>query len=792
MLPDGSLVFTGRKDDQVKLRGQRIELGEINSVLLRQISVRDCASTILDNALRGHPQLVTFFVPTDHTEDVQPLVHKLFEALSADLPMYMIPSFLIPVKVIPMTSNNKTDRRSLQLHFRDLSGPELERYSRDQKDSNGDQELSETEGKVARVVAGLTGVPPARVGRHTSLYSLGLDSISAIALCRRLKDEGLGHFDVSAILRHSSVARLGAVISARDNEGQQQHEPTLRSTNAFDADVIQRMTREFSGRGITVQTIRPCTPLQEAMLSSQSSGGHSAYFNHLLLEVQGFADHLKPAWESMVQRHEIFRTYFKATNEPRFPYVQVVAEKTSLPWLEIYITPASLDESIERQKKAFETRSLENLDLPYALRFMQDTAGQTNHLLFSIHHALHDGEAIAQTLGEVEYLLKNDPAPEVVPFGKFMDAMLSTDVSASDQFWDQYLDCSSPTLLFSGLSKKTSSDSSALRMQFRLDVTLDLFRDQCKELSVSPLNVFHAAWSRLLAFYSGASDVCFGNVFSGRTIPVDGVERIIGPCFNTLPVRIKIPSTATNADILAQAQKRNSDVLPYQLSSLRRVQKRVTNDGSRLFDTLIILQNGTLELDPRIWKLVSEEGNMDFPAICEIVPDDKRNLINICFHFQKRFVSEADADIIGRHYIALLQHTIRFPSAQASDKRAIDVEIPAVIKNARNRIESTKISSQTRNDSNGAPWTSMEREVGDLLCQFVENGRQPALSPDTTIFQLGLDSINAVQISAALRRLKYHISAGDILEVGIGPSSVALWSPLTAHRLLLSERLQVC
>lgn len=597
--------------------------------------------------------------------------------------------------------------------------------------------------------------------RNTSFHSVGLDSLSAISFSRKLQESGCGRLPVSAILRHNSVAQLAAVLPAMAGAHQYPHSSSQDSATVFDDSFISQVEDEIKLSGASVRSIYPCTPLQEAMLAAEPSGGHSAYFNHLLLRVNTDAGALKAAWDQMLQKHDILRTCFKSTNDKRFAYAQVVVDRASLSWSHVETSSDALDRDIDKKKASVESRSPVNGELPYTLTLLKDSAMAQTHLLLSIHHALYDGEGIAQLLHEVQVFLSGEELPRVTPFHRFIDYMLSVNSEASDAYWDRYLSGVLPTLL--STPEETKRGTTSQQTHAQLKIPLDSFKQHCKDLSVAPLNVFHAAWARLISLYAGSAEVCFGNVFSCRTVPLDGADSIVGPCFNTLPMCIRFSSTATNGDIMKLAQKNNSDILPHQLSPLRRVQQRVLGDGSRLFDTLVILQNQNMELDSAIWELLRDEGNMGFPLVCEIVPDSTYNAIRVCLHFQRSRIAPVSAEKVSQDFLALVEQTIRYPSAQASDRRCVAADIPLLFEQ-REPQSTTSVKFAITKPRTSRPWTHQEEAVRDILCKFSDCDSD-AVWPETTIFQLGLDSINAVQISAILRKLDYKVSAGDLLEV---------------------------
>ncbi|KAJ5102908.1 hypothetical protein N7532_003437 [Penicillium argentinense] len=763
IFPDGGISLL----PHFKISGEYVAVDEIDRALLLSEMVQDSTTVVLNNPITNQQQLATVWVPSKAAKnsavsgELEDIVRDLFHELTTKLPTSSVPSLLVPMDTIPMSKSYIRDHARIQEEIQNMGPERLAAFSLQLTGDDSDAALNEVEQRIAGALSAVTGADQQSIHKHTSFYKLGLDSLSAISLSRKLQESGFGRLPVSTILQRSSVAQLATVTTLLTN-GHVSYQPTEpeEPSSVFDEQFLREVNDEFKAGNASVHRVYPCTPLQEAMLAAKSDAD-SAYFNHLLLRVNTSMDALKSAWDQMLQRHDILRTCFKPTTDKQFAYAQVVLDSASLPWDAVEVSSQGIDYDVEKRKLEFEVRSPVDGTLPYSLTAYTNPAIGATHLLLSIHHALYDGEGIAQLLHELQTLLAGQGLPESTSFHRFIDYMLSVSTDTSNKYWDRYLSGVSPSLLSTPELKESVDQSASQQIQVNLNGSFASFKHQCQDLSVTPLNVFHAAWARLLSFYADSPDVCFGNVYSCRTIPLEGADRIVGPCFNTLPMRVKFSSTSTNDDIMKLSQKHNSDILPHQLTPLRQIQKRVLNGGSRLFDTLVILQTRGTELDPQYWELLSDEGNMGFPLICEVIPDELHDTIQICLHFQSSHLDRADAERLAQDFVALVEHTTQYPSSQASDKKAISEKTPQVFE--RKPLVNGTLGASTIPQKDTRPWSYQEEALRDILCQF-SNVEPEAVSLHTTIFQLGLDSINAVQISGKMRRLGYKISAGDILE----------------------------
>ncbi|CRG90441.1 Hydroxamate-type ferrichrome siderophore peptide synthetase [Talaromyces islandicus] len=766
LLPDGSLMFVGRRDDQVKLRGQRVELGEINSAVLRSIQVKDSASMIVGD----HPrqQLVTFFVAKTSSKDyeyddgvLRSLVKSIFEELAADLAPYMVPTYLIPMEAIPMTGVKKIDMRRLKEIFESLASDNLQKFSRFQgKPENSG--LTEDEKKVARIISQTTKTPLDLLKANSSLYTIGIDSISAIHVARQLREAGLGQIDVSLILQNGSISELARAVGDKGRQEQLTSQDTDTGKDYVVSDEILREVEEgFQGQH--VEMVIPCTALQESMLSRTISKEENAYCNHVLLEFRGDFEKLHHVMQEMARRHEILRTCFATTtSNAKFSFVQVILQQIDLPWVAMKAT--DLEAEISNRKVLFAQHIQQPRAIPYSLAAITDTQTGKQMLLFSIHHALHDGEAMGLLFKEVEYSYAGIEPPSPTQFREFANYVFAKSHDDIDPFWTEYLHEVSRSLLLPTpeASGKDQSGSIEIRKS-KLKISLAEAEASCRGLSVTLLGLLQGAWVRLLSLYTNSSDICFGNVFSGRTTPIKGIESVIGPCFSVLPVRVHVNPTALNLDVVKTAHKANLEIMGYQHTSLRQIQKNFS--GKPLFDSIVLLQPPVTELNSELWQLISEEGDMDFPIILELIPSEKQDSISIQLHVNSNQVSSEDADSILKDFADLVIQTLQYPLARAND---FDQSrgLPAIAKKARDFKEAaSKPKTNGSSDSQvmALMFSDEEVKVRDIVSRL--SGCDPqTIRHDTTIFQLGLDSINAIQLSALLRDAGFNATAANILE----------------------------
>ncbi len=200
-LPDGSLEYQGRCDQQIKLRGFRIEPGEIEVQLAASPWVREAVVQVCST--EHHPRLVAWIVPTADV-DRSALQGQLRAYLSERLPEYMVPSAYVWLDALPLTANGKLDRRAL---------PEPERAAVGTREYVAPQ--GETETTLARVWCELLEI--GQIGRHDNFFELGGHSLLAVRLSSQLRQQGIT-LPVQAIFNHPILAELAERIDRRTAE----------------------------------------------------------------------------------------------------------------------------------------------------------------------------------------------------------------------------------------------------------------------------------------------------------------------------------------------------------------------------------------------------------------------------------------------------------------------------------------------------------------------------------------------------------------------------------------------
>lgn len=628
MLADGSLLIVGRIDDQVKLRGQRVELGEVSAMVALSNEVSSCTAILVNSG----QQLACFYVPRSAQGDKFKILssgkgtakmnESIYRTLQSRLPGYMTPSYLIPISTIPMTSSGKIDKSRLRSLFSELDTKDLGSFTVTAESEDADGDWSEAERKIANLVADALGVHLQDVGRWTPLTSLGLDSISAISVAKNLQGAFSHRMPISVILQNTSIAKLATLLSGRAVETVLHRD----GLDVFPPEFLEAIKRDANSKNLKVETILPCTPLQEAMLAS--SARDASYLNKMLFRLNIDSTTMRKYWSAMFRRHAILRTSFFSTGDRDHAIAQCVLKDWEPDWYTFDADATSLDEATSRHAATLPD-PIDSCMPPVSLATIRK--GSLLYMSFISHHAMYDGVAMSRLLEEIEQIASGLELPQPPSYQPFLQEVLALPVS-TDTFWKTHL----KGLDLKSLPQPSENDNGRGIMTKVLDLPLHTIEHRLRMLNVSLLSLLQATWSSLLGAIQGSDDVCFGNVVNGRASTVDRVDELVAPCFNTIPARVQFHDKRRNIDLLDFFQKLNPELLQYQFTPSRRIQA-LCSKASRLFDTLLLLQQPPKKLNEGVWILERDDGEMDFPLVCEVTPiieNDSRTL-EVKLHYDR-------------------------------------------------------------------------------------------------------------------------------------------------------------
>jgi hypothetical protein len=498
-------------------------------------------------------------------------------------------SNLVDLPVSSRQGHESTSWTSLIEASSNLSNPQpsvLIRHEENDDNANNNNEIwTDSEVAIRKAISQLTAVPEHRIRRGGSIFRHGVDSITAIALSKLLREQGFSNSSVAKILQNGTIASLASSLA--DNEGTAGRGPPTDQVhfpeNNFD-DILQRLLKQK----LDISKILPCTPLQEAMLSASHSGHSEAYWNTMLFKVNGDLSMLRAAWDTVLRRHEIFRVIFSPAKHSEYPFVQAILKN----WDQWWTTTPNPHERDKLDGRP-----------PVSLCLLE--INSTKFVQFSCHHAIYDAAAMQQVIIEVEAAYKLQSLPPPVPIEMFLD------VSLSHRSDTAIISCVDALRGFEPTNWKASATPEFDTLSLVLEPSLQRIERFFRGQSASLLSLSQATMLKLLSQVLGTTDVCFGNIVSGRTSPIGGLERLVFPTFNTVPVRFDLSGTGDIGSMLQQLQQLSGSMEAYNLAPLRKIQQATGYSRSGLFSVLLIVQLSDYTVDENIWSLVSDTGVMN-------------------------------------------------------------------------------------------------------------------------------------------------------------------------------------
>jgi amino acid adenylation domain-containing protein/non-ribosomal peptide synthase protein (TIGR01720 family) len=513
---DGTLEFLGRADAQVKIRGVRVELGEVEAALAACADVAHAAAAVRPSAT-GRPILVGYVVPRPGSS-IDPAAIR--SQVARMLPQAATPAMVVTCAALPLTGNGKLDRDGLPApaHAGQRSEPPA---------TPGERVLAD----IWRRHLGAD-----QVTRTDNFFELGGDSITALRVVAAAADAGLS-IRLEDVFQHHDLAALAA--GATPVTGTATGSEPFAGIAESDRDRLP----------VEVVDAYPLAMLQAGMLYHQEAAGEfPPYHNVTAIRVSAPVDRalVQRAYNDVVNRHPILRTSFDLVrfSEPlQLVHATASAEVgyTDLSGLDPVAQEAAVDRWLVEQQR----RPLD-LSRPPLLRLhVLQAAGDAMWLGLIECHAILDGWSFVSTLQEIleRYANLLDGRDAVVappPEPTFRDFVLTERAAMADpahrDFWSAQLQDMQPQALPAALPAAEPGRIRRYSVPLPGDLS-DAVADLAQQAAVPVKSVLLAVHTVALSRLTGASDVLTGLVTNGRLAEGEG-DDTRGLFLNTLPVRL--------------------------------------------------------------------------------------------------------------------------------------------------------------------------------------------------------------------------------------------------------------
>jgi aryl carrier-like protein len=595
---DGSYRYVGRKDTQVKLRGQRIELGEVEHHLKNALGNAsfDTAAEVLkfgnDAKLVAFVALGDGYDGDEATGIVSPATKGSLRDATAsvgarmteNVPRYMIPALFVPLRAIPLSTSCKTDRKRLRAmaeaylkHSSDVSNAPTS--------TGTSSQTSGMEQRMRELWASVLNVSAAQIGADDGFFTHGGDSILAIKLVAACRAQGLT-LSVADVLRSTSLAGLCQCLSAIDRPVQEvtatyepfSSLPVALTTNDFFEHVVCPAVRTNRAN---IADMLQATDMQASFVATGllKTRGNTNYFMFQINGGQIDVGRLEVACRRLVAHHPILRTAFLAHARRVWQVVLRSAEPEfrrhkCAKWRQMHLAAELV--KTDRAEPASLGSQL--------VRFWHLDGGRQGLLVIRVSHAQYDGVSIPVLVDDLAALYEQgarEGAPQQLParpvFAEFADSARKTNKKGeAEEFWFKLLDGASMTNVVS--HKSPPHANTKLRSMAR-EIPLPRLDDGRGATTFA--TVLKAAWALVLARAAATTDVVFGHLVSGRNMALPrgagDVDEVLGPCLNLIPVRVQLQGDSSTASaLIRQVYDQHLAAIPFETLGFPTIVERCT------------------------------------------------------------------------------------------------------------------------------------------------------------------------------------------------------------------------
>lgn len=586
--PSGEIHYVSRRDTQVKLRGQRIELGEVEHHVKLHMPIMTDAAVDMVKLPHGNRSnaLVAFFTTAnaqaqpdgpvelcDMSEATREALVEGRAALTTALPSYMLPSLYIPIARMPLSTSGKLNRSRLRQLVVGLYEEELAQYS--QSTTTQKQPLTTPmEHKLRDLWVEVLKTTPELIGASDNFFGVGGDSISAMQLVAAAAKVGL-LLTVADIFRQPELRNMATTVQSAAIAEVEPIEPfaLLGLEKSPRATLVREISSTCNINPSSIEDIYPCTPLQEGlmMLSDRQPG---AYMNQQCFSLPESIDldRFISAWNTAAQALPILRTRIVNTRDGT---LQVLL-RGDINW--VYAS-TSIEDYLSRDRKQYMQYG------PALARYAIVTVDEKRYFVWTIHHALYDGLSFPIIMEQFFRAYEGKELVPTAPFNSYIQFICESPKQLSNEFWAAELadtEASHFPQLLNPSSYKCRADK-------RLQHSMELSRKVGAHTTTAVL--VRAAWALVVAEYSNSEEAVFGAIVTGRNVPVNAIDTVVGPTMATVPVKVSLRRNMAVSEYLDSISSQAAAMMPHEHVGLQNIEK--LGPGPRQackFQNLLVVQ----------------------------------------------------------------------------------------------------------------------------------------------------------------------------------------------------------
>ncbi|MBD2201846.1 amino acid adenylation domain-containing protein [Calothrix sp. FACHB-1219] len=590
-LADGNIEFLGRLDYQIKLRGFRIELREIEAVINQHPGIL-ASVVVLREAEAGNKTLVAY-ITIDAPNQLSSSELRRF--LESKLPNYMLPNAFVILEALPLTPNGKLDRQALPL-------PDATHLIQQSNFVPASTPVQQMLVEIWKQVLGIE-----KLGIHDHFFELGGHSLLATQLISRIRQILHLELPLRCLFEAPTIAKLAAIIQTMVMQGQNwQNYPILPCSRQVKLPLSFAQNRLWF-----IDQLQP---------------GNSAYniFNGFRLQGSLNITALEQSINEIIRRHEILRTQFITVDGQ--PVQAIIPElQLTLPVIDLQTLSTAAQAAAVQQLITQAAQQPFDLTQAPLLRLSLVKLNPTEHIvLFAMHHIISDAWSMGILIRELTVIYQAYLNGEASPLAELsiqyadfavwqrewlQGEMLKTQLS----YWKQQLAGSLPVLNLPYSQTKANTNRSGIHT-FKLSPELSIALEKLsREADVTLFMTMVAGLQTMLYRYTGQDDIVIGTDVANRNRAE--TEGIIGFFVNLLVLRTNLGGYPSFRELLQRVREvtlgaYNHQDLPFE-KLVEELQPERSLSHTPLFQVLLVMDNvpiGNLEL-PGLTLLPLETNN---------------------------------------------------------------------------------------------------------------------------------------------------------------------------------------
>ncbi|KAK9848547.1 Pyridine nucleotide-disulfide oxidoreductase [Penicillium brevicompactum] len=563
------IVFCGRFDSIVKNRGYLINLEtDVIPILESCTEVHSAAAFMHEGKLIG--------AVTPESVDVAELRNRLSQKHDA----FVVPDQIFAHSEFCRTPNGKVDTKGLQSIF-----------SSEAFKSSETRDLNSSCSKLQEAVAETLGIAAGAVAMKCSFWELGGNSLLAIKLASSLRRRG-ELFQFSDLLAPIPLSLLSTRVKSA-NAQDERHDTASTESTASTAPAVYAAPAALES-----QSPSPITTTQMGMIRSSIQQGAKSYMV-VIIEMSlkdeiGYTDRVRSAWETIMQRHSIFSTYFDMTSGK-----QRIDDSYSHDWEHQSLPDIDMSAAAAAESdRLFESTRRQGSDLLYrplnTFRMIVNQSATKATLLWLVHHTRVDGWSMGLVIQEVQDILQREPlSPGPFQFPQIARELpqhLALSISEGKQFWREAMSKVTEATPLILPNPPTRTETQFGETAVMINLGIGQFEQMCRNTGVSSASVIYTAWALLLKSYTAQDHVIFGTVFSGRHLPLQGIESVVGPLINSCPLPVCLTDLPKKSDLLKYVQELVLQIISHQWHATEALQETTRDTESQAFQTMLFLE----------------------------------------------------------------------------------------------------------------------------------------------------------------------------------------------------------